>query len=169
MSLQITVAQIPLGNIGTSPIKTLDQPPFKFFASTFLERKVEKPYSKLTSHHLPQRREGVREAAERVDNAVFYRFVTLNNRTAIGCDLVGTHHQFTYHIRFCLGVRADKINDSLLHFTHITKGLRYTDDHAADADGMDGHGGAGHDEPRKTQCTIQATGRGVGRIQRLYE
>jgi hypothetical protein len=43
MSLWLTVAQTLVGNIGSGSIKTLDQPPFKFFGSTFLERKVEKP------------------------------------------------------------------------------------------------------------------------------
>ena len=41
MSLWLTVAQTSLGNIGEVYVQTLDQPPFKFFGSTFLERKVE--------------------------------------------------------------------------------------------------------------------------------
>ena len=42
MSLWFTISQTSLGNIGSSYVRTLHQPPFKFFGSTFLERKVEK-------------------------------------------------------------------------------------------------------------------------------
>ena len=41
ISLWFTVSQTSLENIGSSHVQTLDQPPFKFFGSTFLERKVE--------------------------------------------------------------------------------------------------------------------------------
>ena len=50
MSLWFIIAQSTLENIGSSSIKTLDQPPFKFFGSTFLERKVEKNKEKVTKY-----------------------------------------------------------------------------------------------------------------------
>ena len=47
MLLLFTVAQTPLGNIGSSPIKTLDQPPQESFWATFF-KKWQKALHKLT-------------------------------------------------------------------------------------------------------------------------
>ena len=57
MSLPLQISQSSLGNICTSHVQTLDHPPFKFFGSTFLERKVEKTKHKLTNNYPKRRRD----------------------------------------------------------------------------------------------------------------
>ena len=48
MSLWFTVSQTLVGNIGSSPIKTLDHPHRKFFWFFSFKKRTRKPYSKLT-------------------------------------------------------------------------------------------------------------------------
>ena len=51
MSLRLTITQTPIEAGITTTRKPYTNPPFKFFGSTFLERKVEKNLHKLTTLH----------------------------------------------------------------------------------------------------------------------
>ena len=95
---------------------------------------------------LAQHRKSTVKPAHLVDDPILHRLVAVDDRAAIGRDLIGAHHQLVDLVGVSLGMRADKGDDPLLHLAHIAKGLRNAHHHAADAHGVNGHCRARYDK-----------------------
>ena len=48
--------------------------------------------------HTAQKNKCVVKSAHLVNDPVFHSLVPLNDRAAIGCNLIGTHHQFLHGV-----------------------------------------------------------------------
>ena len=101
---------------------------------------------RLFLYHPPKRFKRIGKSSDGINYTVSYRFLTRENASDVGCDLIGTHHQLAQSVGVCARIAADEADDPFLHIAEIGEGLRRADNGAADSDGVDRHCRAWYDE-----------------------
>ena len=88
--------------------------------------------------------EGVGDSAEGIDETFGNGALTVEDAAKIRGHLTGGEHKLLKAIGGETAVGADEIHNAILHTRKINVGLRCAQNHAAYADGVQGHGGTGN-------------------------
>ena len=73
---------------------------------------------------------GIPEPTETVDESYIDGTLAVNYTAYVVCQLVRVHHKRTKCLLVCARVTGDEVEDTLLHFVKVIKGLRHPYDKA---------------------------------------
>ena len=81
-------------------------------------------------NHVMKASDGIGKSAYFIDQADFYRFIPIENRSDIAHKLAGREHQFAELPWIDFRIGGDEINNAFLYFFKIGIRLRHTDNDA---------------------------------------